>query len=70
MNVPLLDLKLQYATLQSEIEPMMLNIAASQVMILGPEVKKLEETLADYCDCRHAIAVSSGTDALLMALMA
>ena len=70
MNDPLLDLKLQYATLQSEIEPMMLNIAASQVMILGPEVKKLEETLADYCDCRHAIAVSSGTDALLMALMA
>lgn len=70
MNVPLLDLKLQYATLQSDIEPMLLRLAASQIMILGPEVKALEETLAAYCDCRHAIGVSSGTDALLMALMA
>lgn len=70
MNVPLLDLKAQYATIQHDVEEAILRITRSQACILGAEVDKLEATLAQYCDCRYAIGVSSGTDALLMALMA
>lgn len=70
MQVPLLDLRAQYQTLKSEIEPVLLKIAESQMLILGEEVNKLETTLAEYCDCKYAIGVSSGTDALLCALMA
>jgi len=70
MNVPLLDLKLQYQSIKSEIEPVLLKIAESQMLILGQEVANLEKTLAEYCGTKYAIGVSSGTDALLMALMA
>jgi len=69
MNVPLLDLKKQYQTLKNEIEPVLLSIAESQMLILGSEVSKLEETLANYCNVKFAVGVSSGTDALLVALM-
>lgn len=70
MTVPLLDLKLQYATLQHEFEQTLARLAASQMLILGPETTKLEKDLAEYCGCSYALGVSSGTDALLMALMA
>lgn len=70
MNVPLLDLKLQYQSLKSEIEPVLMRVAESQALILGEEVVKLEKSIAEYCDCKYAIGVSSGTDALLAALMA
>lgn len=70
MNVPLLDLKLQYATLRSEIEPKILSLMESQSLILGKEVEQLEQISAEYCKTKHALGVSSGTDALLMALMA
>lgn len=70
MNVPLLDLKLQYANLRSEIEPKILSLMESQSLILGKEVEQLEQTSAKYCRTKHALGVSSGTDALLMALMA
>ncbi len=69
MNVPLLDLKKQYQTLKNEIEPVLLSLAESQMLILGSEVSKLEETLAAYCNAKYAVGVSSGTDALLVALM-
>ena len=70
MNVPLLDLKLQYATLRSEIEPKILSLMESQSLILGKEVEQLEQISAEYCKTKYALGVSSGTDALLMALMA
>jgi dTDP-4-amino-4,6-dideoxygalactose transaminase len=70
MRVPLLDLQLQYQTIQNEIEPMLLRVAQSQSLILGKETADLEQTLAQYCGAKFALGVSSGTDALLMALMA
>ncbi|MBI5324696.1 MAG: DegT/DnrJ/EryC1/StrS family aminotransferase [Ignavibacteriae bacterium] len=70
MKVPLLDLKLQYQSIKNEVEPAMLKVAQSQMLILGEEVDKLEKTIASYCKTDYAIACSSGTDALLMALMA
>lgn len=70
MKVPLLDLTKQYETIKDEVNEAILKVAETQMLILGKEVQKLEETLSDYCDCKHAVGVSSGTDALLMALMA
>jgi len=69
-SVPLLDLKAQYATIRQHIEPIIKEVVESQYFILGPKVKKLEEKIAAYSHCNHAIGVSSGTDALLIALMA
>ncbi len=70
INVPLLDLKAQYRTIKSEVDPKIMEVIESQRMLLGPEAEQLESTLADYTGTKHAVAVSSGTDALLMALMA
>ena len=70
MKVPLLDLKLQYQSLKKELDEAVLRIAESQYFILGPEVEKMEKEFCDYLNCRHSIGVSSGTDALLLALMA
>lgn len=69
MNVPLLDLKAQYETIRAEIEPVVRDVFETQYFILGPRVQECEEAVADYCQCKHAIGVSSGTDALLIALM-
>ena len=70
MNVPLLDLKTQFARIQAEVEDAVLRVVRSQQFIMGPEVEALESELADYCGAKHCVAVSSGTDALLAALMA
>jgi dTDP-4-amino-4,6-dideoxygalactose transaminase len=70
MTVPLLDLKEQYRTLQAEILPVIEKVCAGQHFILGPAVTELEKLTASYVQSPHAIGLSSGTDALLIALMA
>jgi len=70
MKVPLLDLKPQYAPLAAEIQAAIARVCAGQGFILGPAVKELEAAVAAYSQCRFGIGVSSGTDALLLALMA
>ncbi len=70
MKVPLLDLKAQYATLRHEMLAAVGEVLESQQFILGPAVARLEEEVARYCGCRFGVGVSSGTDALLCALMA
>lgn len=68
--VPLLDLRAQYDTIRHEVRPVMDALCESQAMVLGQAVTDFEQELADYCGTKHAIGVSSGTDALLAAMMA
>src|SRR2546429_9419612 len=70
MQVPLLDLKPQYQAIAGDIQAAIERVCANQHFILGPGVKELEASVAAYSHCRHGIGVSSGTDALLLALMA
>jgi len=70
MQVPLLDLKPQYQPLAAEIQAAIEKVCASQHFILGAGVKELEAAVASYSQCRFGVGVSSGTDALLLALMA
>src|ERR1700752_3286509 len=69
-NVPLLDLKAQYAQIRAEVMPIIEEVCASQRFILGDHVLGLEAEVAAYCASSSGIGVSSGTDALLLALMA
>jgi dTDP-4-amino-4,6-dideoxygalactose transaminase len=68
--VPILDLKAQYATVREEVQAAIERVMESQHFILGPEVEALENEIAEYCGCKFGIGVSSGTDALLVSLMA
>jgi dTDP-4-amino-4,6-dideoxygalactose transaminase len=70
MEVPLLDLRGQYEEIRTEVREAIEEVCAGQRFILGPRVRELEERLAIYSQCRHGVGVSSGTDALLVALMA
>ncbi len=69
-QIPFADLKSQYNTYKQELDKAVLDVMASSMYIMGPEVEKLEKNLADYVGAKHALSVSSGTDALLLSLMA
>jgi dTDP-4-amino-4,6-dideoxygalactose transaminase len=69
MNVKLLDLQAQYLPLRNEIRRAIDEVCDQQALILGPHVERFEQNLASYCNTKHAVGVSSGTDALLCALM-
>ncbi|MGQ9608952.1 MAG: DegT/DnrJ/EryC1/StrS family aminotransferase [bacterium] len=70
MAIPLVDLKAQYQKIKREIDEAIMSVLDSQVFILGPKVKELEEKIAEYCNVKYGIGVASGSDALLLALMA
>jgi dTDP-4-amino-4,6-dideoxygalactose transaminase len=70
VKIPLLDLRAQYSAIKDEIRQAVDEVLESQQFILGPKVSKLEEEIAGYCGCKYALGVSSGTDAILLALMA
>lgn len=69
MKVPLLDLRAQYGPIRDEVRAAIDRICDAQQFIMGPEVEALEAEVAAFCEARFAIGVSSGTDALLAALM-
>ncbi len=70
MQIPFLDLKAQYRTIQDEIDRKIGEVVVSQRFILGEEVEQLENELAAYSGAKHGVGVSSGSDALIISLMA
>jgi len=70
MNVPLLNLQAQYVSLRDDLQQAVERVMSSQRFVLGDEVRDLETSIAAYCQTRHAIGCASGSDALLLALMA
>src|SRR3954462_10668929 len=70
MQVKLLDLVAQYLPIRNEIRRAIDEVCDQQALILGPAVERFEKSLAEYCQTKHAVGVSSGTDALLCSLMA
>ena len=70
MKIPFIDLQAQYQAYKNEIDQAIQKVLDSSQYIMGQEVKDLESNLSNYTGSKHAIACSSGTDALLIALMA
>jgi len=69
-RIPIVDLRAQYGQIRDEIRKAMDEVAESQQFILGPAVQAFEAAMAQYLNCAHAVGVASGSDALLLALMA
>ncbi len=69
-GVPALNLRAQYRTIRDEIEPVVREVMETQGFVMGPEVAGLESEIAEYCGAAHAVGCASGTDALLLPLMA
>ncbi|HMF37707.1 MAG TPA: DegT/DnrJ/EryC1/StrS family aminotransferase, partial [Isosphaeraceae bacterium] len=70
VSVPALNLKAQYQSIRDEIEPVVREVLESQMFVLGPEVTRLEAELAEYCGAASGIGCASGSDALLLPLLA
>ncbi len=70
MKVPFFDLNAQFSSIEEEIKSALDEVFKTQQFILGPKVEALEQTIAQYCQTRFAIGVASGSDALLLSLMA
>ena len=70
MSLPFIDLKSQYAALKSSVDALIQRVLDHGQYIMGPEVAELEAALAQLTGAKHCITVSSGTEALLIALMA
>ncbi|MDO9577618.1 MAG: DegT/DnrJ/EryC1/StrS family aminotransferase [Candidatus Cloacimonadales bacterium] len=70
MKVPLLDLNAQYAPVMDDIRSEMEKVFASHAYKLGPQVKEFEEEMQKFCEVKHAVGCASGTDALVLALLA
>jgi dTDP-4-amino-4,6-dideoxygalactose transaminase len=68
--VPVLNLRAQYEAIRAEIEPVVRRLIESQMFVMGPEVEALETELAAYCGVARAVGCASGTDALLLPLLA
>ena len=68
--VPLCDLKAQFRELEDEVRQAIDDVLESQQFIMGPQVAAFEREIAEYCGTRHAVGCSSGSDALLLSLMA
>ena len=70
MKVPLLDLKPQYQSIKDQIMSSLDEVITSQGFILGPNVEKFEQEITAYCEAEYAVGVNSGSDALLLSMMA
>lgn len=69
-KIPIVDLRAQYAKIRGEVQSAIDEVVESQLFILGPAVTRFEAQMAAYLNCRHAVGVASGSDALLLALLA
>ncbi|RQD67811.1 MAG: DegT/DnrJ/EryC1/StrS family aminotransferase [Desulfonatronovibrio sp. MSAO_Bac4] len=69
MNIPFIDLKSQYEIVKGQVQDNIDAVLKHGAYVMGPEIGELEKSLADYCGQKHALACSSGTDALLLALL-
>ncbi len=70
MNIPFIDLKAQYSLIHNQITEAMDKVMQHGAYVMGPEIRQLEDRLAEFCGQKHALACSSGTDALILALLA
>src|SRR4051794_11775398 len=68
--VPAIDLKLQYQSIRDEINDAIRRVVENQAFILGPEVTAFEAEVASYCEVAHGVGCASGSDALLLPLLA
>jgi dTDP-4-amino-4,6-dideoxygalactose transaminase len=70
MNIPLVDLKIQYESIKKEIDNVISDVISQSAFIGGPYVKEFESVFAEYCGVKHCVGVGNGTDALFIALNA
>lgn len=70
MQIPLVDLQAQYRTIKAEIVTAIENVLAGMQLFLGPQTQAFEQEFAQFCECRYGVGVSTGTDALALALRA